>query len=45
MKEKIESVIKQIMLNRDKAVVDSIKAETSKILRGISDKSLYVPEE
>jgi hypothetical protein len=44
-KERIESVVKQIVLNRDKAAVGSIKAETDEILRSISKNTLFVPEE
>ena len=44
-KEKIESVVKQIVLNRDKAAVGSIKAETNEILGSLSKQALYVPEE
>lgn len=44
-KERIESVVKQIVLNKDKTAVGSIKAETDEILRSINKNTLFVPEE
>lgn len=43
-KEKIESVVKQIVLDKDKTAVGSIKAETNEILRSMNENNLYVPE-
>jgi hypothetical protein len=43
-KESIESVVRQIVLNRDKTAVGSIKAETNEILRSVGEKNLYIPE-